>query len=88
MFDGVNLKDLNLQWVRRQVGLVGQEPVLFDASIAENIAYGDNFREIPMDEIVRVAKSANIHNFISTLPLVSVLYYFNVLCLVIQVFIK
>jgi len=69
LLDGQPIKDLNLQWVRRQVGLVGQEPVLFDATIAENIAYGDNFREIPMDEIISAAKSANIHNFISTLPL-------------------
>ena len=51
------------------VGLVSQEPVLFDMSIKENIAYGDNTRDdIPIEEIIEVAKSANIHDFIQTLP--------------------
>ena len=71
----MGIKDLNLQWVRRQIGLVGQEPVLFDATIAENIAYGDNFREVQMDEIIKAAKNANIHNFIATLPLVRAFHY-------------
>ena len=54
------------------VGLVSQEPVLFDMSIRENIAYGDNSRDdIPIQEIIQVAKSANIHDFIQTLPQVS-----------------
>lgn len=53
----------------RLVGVVSQEPVLFDMSIRENIAYGDNNREeIPMDEIIQVAKDANIHEFIQALP--------------------
>ena len=55
------------------VGIVSQEPVLFDMSIRENIAYGDNSRsDISMDEIIRVAKDANIHDFIELLPTVSV----------------
>lgn len=37
---GVDLKDLNLKWLRSQVGLVSQEPVLFAASIKENVAHG------------------------------------------------
>jgi ABC-type multidrug transport system fused ATPase/permease subunit len=53
------------------MGIVSQEPILFDYSIRENIAYGDNSREVPMDEIVEAAKMANIHNFISSLPQVS-----------------
>lgn len=54
------------------VGIVSQEPVLFDMSIRENIAYGDNSRDnIPLDEIVEVAKIANVHDFIQTLPYVS-----------------
>ncbi len=53
------------------MGIVSQEPVLFDRSIQENIAYGDNTREVPMAEIVAVAKDANIHNFIASLPNVS-----------------
>ena len=54
------------------VGIVSQEPVLFDVSITENIAYGDNSRkDIPLDEIIRAAKDANIHDFIQSLPQVS-----------------
>jgi ATP-binding cassette subfamily B (MDR/TAP) protein 1 len=52
------------------MGIVSQEPVLFDRTIAENIAYGDNSREVPMEEIIEAAKKANIHSFISSLPLV------------------
>ncbi|KAK3108334.1 hypothetical protein FSP39_005774 [Pinctada imbricata] len=63
-----NIKSMNVQWLRRQIGIVSQEPILFDASIAENIAYGDNFRDVSMDEIITAARNANIHNFISSLP--------------------
>ena len=70
--DGKPLPDLHIQWMRAQMGLVSQEPVLFDSSIADNIAYGDNSREVPMNEIIKAAKDANIHNFITTLPAVSV----------------
>ncbi|GFO07713.1 multidrug resistance protein 3 [Plakobranchus ocellatus] len=66
--DRFNIKDLNVQWLRSQIGLVSQEPILFDTSIAENIAYGDNFREVLMEEIIQAAKAANIHNFITALP--------------------
>nr|XP_022306676.1 multidrug resistance protein 1B-like isoform X2 [Crassostrea virginica] len=63
-----DLKSLNLTWFRSQIGIVSQEPTLFDTSIAENIAYGDNSREVPMDEIITAARNANIHNFIESLP--------------------
>jgi ABC-type multidrug transport system fused ATPase/permease subunit len=54
------------------VGLVSQEPILFDMSIRENIAYGDSSRDdIPMEEIIEAAKNANIHDFIQELPDVS-----------------
>nr|AAO20901.1 Mdr3 [Takifugu rubripes] len=49
--DGVNVKQLNIHWLRSQIGIVSQEPVLFDCSLAENIAYGDNSRSVSMDEI-------------------------------------
>ncbi|XP_052792991.1 ATP-dependent translocase ABCB1-like isoform X1 [Mya arenaria] len=68
MLDQYNVRDLDLAWLRGQIGIVSQEPVLFDLSIAENIAYGDNTRQIPMDEIIQAARSANIHDFISSLP--------------------
>ena len=64
------MTDLNISWVRQQIGIVSQEPILFDCSIAENIAYGDNNREVAMEEIIEAARSANIHQFIDSLPLV------------------
>ncbi|XP_077296429.1 multidrug resistance protein homolog 49-like [Arctopsyche grandis] len=62
------IEDLTLPKLRSQLGIVSQEPVLFDRTIAENIAYGDNSREVPMDEIIEAAKNANIHGFIRALP--------------------
>ena len=64
--DGHNIRELNLHWLRNQIGIVSQEPILFDMSIAENIAYGDNSRtNIPLEEIMEAAKKANIHDFIT-----------------------
>lgn len=71
MLDDVNVTELNIHWLRTQIGIVSQEPVLFDCSLAENIAYGDNSRTVTMDEIVAAAKAANIHNFIEELPQVT-----------------
>ncbi|XP_059163319.1 bile salt export pump-like [Physella acuta] len=68
LFDNHNILDLNVQWLRMQIGLVSQEPVLFDRSLAENIAYGDNTREVGMEEIIEAARTANIHTFIQSLP--------------------
>ena len=53
---------------------MSQEPVLFDRTIAENIAYGDNIREVPVAEVIDAAKRANIHSFIASLPAVSTFY--------------
>ncbi|XP_074122726.1 ATP-dependent translocase ABCB1 isoform X2 [Sminthopsis crassicaudata] len=66
--DDQNVKALNVQWLRAQLGIVSQEPILFDCSIAENIAYGNNSRIVSQEEIVNAAKAANIHPFIETLP--------------------
>uniref|UniRef100_A0A8C0FPJ6 ATP binding cassette subfamily B member 1 n=1 Tax=Bubo bubo TaxID=30461 RepID=A0A8C0FPJ6_BUBBB len=68
LFDGQNAKTLNIQWLRAQIGIVSQEPILFDCTVAENIAYGDNSREVSHEEIVNAAKEANIHSFIDSLP--------------------
>ncbi|XP_057588762.1 phosphatidylcholine translocator ABCB4 isoform X1 [Hippopotamus amphibius kiboko] len=68
LLDGQEAKKLNIQWLRAQLGIVSQEPILFDCSIADNIAYGDNSRSVKMHEIVSAAKAANIHPFIETLP--------------------
>ncbi|XP_075067977.1 ATP-dependent translocase ABCB1 isoform X2 [Mixophyes fleayi] len=66
--DGYDLKSVNIQWLRAQMGIVSQEPMLFDCSIAENIAYGDNSRKVSQEEIERAAKEANIQSFIESLP--------------------
>ncbi|KAM6450468.1 ATP-binding cassette sub-family B member 5 isoform 2-T5 [Liasis olivaceus] len=66
--DGVDTKSLHIQWLRSRLGLVQQEPILFDCSIAENIQYGDNSRIVSQEEIEEAAKAANIHNFIENLP--------------------
>ncbi|XP_032037393.1 ATP-binding cassette sub-family B member 5 isoform X1 [Aythya fuligula] len=66
--DGFDTKSLHLQWLRSKLGLVSQEPILFDCSIAENIQYGDNSRVVSQEEIEAAAKAANIHAFIEKLP--------------------
>uniref|UniRef100_A0A671WWP5 ATP-binding cassette, sub-family B (MDR/TAP), member 4 n=1 Tax=Sparus aurata TaxID=8175 RepID=A0A671WWP5_SPAAU len=68
VLDNVDVKRLNIQWLRSQMGIVSQEPVLFDCTLAENIAYGDNSRTVTMEEIEAAAKAANIHSFIQELP--------------------
>lgn len=73
--DGVDVRQLNVGWLRAQIGVVFQEPVLFDASIAENIRYGANFRAVSDDEVVEAAKMANIHSFVESLPQVRVRTY-------------
>ncbi|XP_047539105.1 multidrug resistance protein homolog 49-like isoform X1 [Vanessa atalanta] len=60
--------DMRLTTLRRNLSIVSQEPVLFDRTIAENIAYGDNTRNVPIEEIVIAAKAANVHSFIAALP--------------------
>lgn len=67
LLDGHDLKTLNLSWVRNQLGLVKQEPSLFNTTVAENIAYGSK-AEADFDQMVAVCKMANIHDFIETLP--------------------
>ncbi len=69
--DGTDIRDLNIRWLRSQIGIVSQEPVLMDSSIADNIRYGANFREVSDEEVIEAAKAANIHNFVESLPQVS-----------------
>jgi len=64
--DGVNIRDLNVTWLRQQIGLVSQEPVLFSGTIAENIAMGKP--GATRAEVVAAAQMANAHTFISEFP--------------------
>ncbi|CAF5214137.1 unnamed protein product, partial [Rotaria magnacalcarata] len=68
LLDGHDIKALNIQWLRSIMGLVQQEPVLFNLSIRDNIAYGDNSREITQSDIETAARKANIHELIISLP--------------------
>ncbi|KOB64546.1 ATP-binding cassette sub-family B member 1, partial [Operophtera brumata] len=61
--DSIPLVKLRLIDARQSIGFVQQEPILFDRTIGENIAYGNNVSKPGMDEIIEAAKQANIHNF-------------------------
>ncbi len=63
---GVDLREFDVKWLRRQTALVGQEPALFAGTITENIAFGDP--NASWAEIEEAAKEADIHKFISGLP--------------------
>lgn len=76
--DTYDIRNVSIQNLRKQLGIVSQEPILFDRSIRDNIAYGDNSRTVSEQEIMEAAKKANIHNFVSSLPLVSLELY--ILC--------
>ena len=73
--DGHSIKDLNIRYLRSQMGYVGQEPVLFTGTVAENIAYGIppiELETLTPEEtrrrVVEAAKLANAHDFISSFP--------------------
>lgn len=64
--DGKDIRDLTLESLRNQIGIVQQDVYLFCGTIKENIAYGKP--NASMDEIVDAARKANIHDFIESLP--------------------
>ncbi|CAG8441545.1 4408_t:CDS:2 [Scutellospora calospora] len=75
LLDGRDIKSLNLTWLRRQISLVGQEPVLFNTTIAENVSHGligsvyENLSDDKKHEMIENAcKMANAHDFIMNLP--------------------
>lgn len=73
--DEYALPSIVISEARASFGVVSQEPVLFDRTIRENIAYGDNSRQPTDEEIIFAASQANIHEFIASLPMVSVYRY-------------
>ncbi|CAN1333207.1 ABC transporter B family member 11 [Linum perenne] len=66
LIDGINLKEFQLKWIRQQIGLVSQEPVLFASSIRDNISYGKYGAS--NEEIKAVIELANAAKFIHKLP--------------------
>ena len=69
LIDGKAVGDYNMAWLRQHIGVVSQEPILFQTTIRENISLG---RDSATDEEIHdAAKMANAHDFIMTLPDVS-----------------
>ncbi len=73
--DGVDIATLNLRWLRQQIALVSQEPVLFGTTIYENIRFGligtqweNETPEQQKERIFDAARKANAHDFVSSLP--------------------
>lgn len=66
LLDGINIKDINLYALRKNVGVVQQEVYLFAGTVYENIRYGKP--DASPDEVIAAAKKANAHDFIMTLP--------------------
>ncbi|KAG7391669.1 Antigen peptide transporter 2 [Phytophthora boehmeriae] len=64
--DGEDVRGLNVKWLRQQIGLVGQEPVLFPTTIMENIRHGAP--SASDDQVMKAAKLANAYTFIKSLP--------------------
>lgn len=65
-FDGVDVRDITLESLRNNVGIVLQDSVLFTGTIEDNIKYGKP--DASHDQVIAAAKEANIHDFISSLP--------------------
>jgi ABC-type multidrug transport system fused ATPase/permease subunit len=66
LFRGHDIQELDPRWMKGQLGIVTQEPMLMGISIKENIAYG--MLDVEEEEVVEVARMAAIHDFICTLP--------------------
>jgi len=66
LIDGVDVRDYDLGQLRRNIGVVLQEPFLFHGTVAENIAYGNP--DCALDEIINAARAANAHDFIVGFP--------------------
>ena len=77
LLDGRDIRSLNLKWLRSNIGIVAQEPVLFFGSIEDNIRLGK--LDATEEEIIAAAKLANAHDFIMELPNVNEYFFLNIL---------
>jgi ATP-binding cassette subfamily B (MDR/TAP) protein 1 len=64
--DGLDFKNLDLRWIRENIGMVGQEPILLNTSVMQNIAMGK--KDCTEEQVIEAAKLSNAHDFISKLP--------------------
>jgi ATP-binding cassette subfamily B protein/subfamily B ATP-binding cassette protein MsbA len=67
LLDGVDIREIKLESLRKQISIVLQEPLLFSGTIADNINYGK--LDASQDDIVEAARAANAHDFIERLPM-------------------
>lgn len=65
LIDGINIQDVTLKSLRKQIGIVPQETLLFSGTIAQNIAFGQT--EFDLKQVTEAAKIANAHQFITAL---------------------
>jgi ATP-binding cassette subfamily B protein len=68
LIDGIDIKNYPIEDLRKQIGVIEQDVFLFSASIKENILFGSNGDSNLADTMIQVAKSAQIHSFVSKLP--------------------
>ena len=66
LIDGHDTRQVNIQSLREQIGVVLQDPFLFNGTVAENVAYGHP--ESSLEQVVAAAKAANAHDFIMNMP--------------------
>ncbi|KAI8141628.1 putative ABC transporter protein [Fennellomyces sp. T-0311] len=67
LVDGNDVKDINLRWLREQIGVVSQEPVLFNMTIRQNLMLGVH-HQVTQEDVINACQKANCHSFISKLP--------------------
>lgn len=72
LIDGINLKKLHLEWIRQRIGMVSQEPVLFNTTIKDNIAYGK--AGATLEEIEVAIELAHASKFIERMPQVQAFF--------------
>ncbi|MEG4626177.1 ABC transporter ATP-binding protein [Microcoleus sp. w1-18aA5] len=66
LIDGIDIQDVTLNTLRRQIGIVPQETILFSGTIAQNIAFGQSYYQLK--DVQKAAEIANAHQFISEFP--------------------
>ena len=66
LIDGVDIRDYDVQWLRRQVGIVLQEPYLFHGTVADNVRYGNP--DATAEQVIEAARAANAHDFVVGFP--------------------
>ncbi|MCF4967416.1 ABC transporter ATP-binding protein [Nostoc sp. CMAA1605] len=66
LIDGIDIRDVSLESLRRQIGIVPQETIMFSGTVAQNIAFGQDIYDL--DAVKAAAKIANAHQFITQLP--------------------